>query len=418
MPMLNLMLPYSSEPLAVATSGGSDSMALVCALKEREPERTIIALHVDHRLRSSSTKEAHQLQKWLEVRSIPCIILTIDPPLDREAGNLAAQARSARYALMEGWCMHHDVHVLATAHHLGDQAETFLMRLARGSGVDGLSCIAQERMQPSGIKLVRPILHWHKEDAISFLQQRGIPWIEDPTNHLSCYQRNRWRMMMPQLAAEGLSIARLARHAHHMARLADFMYQHTAAWLQQHKVFAPQAYALLPYDAWCEAHEELALRLLRACLMHIQPHKTPRFDALEQLYHALHNAAPKPQTVHGCMIRTRRNQIFMYREMAHCSPHITLSHIPQLWDNRVMVACAAPSPVQCGALGVHGLAWLRRHVPDIIPDLPATLLHSLPTFFHLEEPIAIPHIDYYAHTCEKRNVMCLMHNSVGIDAEF
>src|SRR5579864_2149998 len=136
---LDRLGPFERAPrLAVAVSGGADSLmlALLADGWARVRGGGITALTVDHGLRPESAAEARQTGEWLAARGIARQTLVWNGPHPR--GDIQAAARAARYRLMEGWCAEHRCLHLLTAHHLEDRAETFWLRLARGSGLDGL----------------------------------------------------------------------------------------------------------------------------------------------------------------------------------------------------------------------------------------------------------------------------------------
>src|SRR5579863_9177854 len=139
---LDRLGPFERRPLiAVAVSGGADSMALALLADAWAKARRgrAVALTVDHRLRAESTAEARQVARWLRRHGIAHEILTWTAP--RPRSGVQAAARAARYALLEDWCLRaHCLHLL-TAHHRRDQVETFWLRLTRGSGLDGLAAM-------------------------------------------------------------------------------------------------------------------------------------------------------------------------------------------------------------------------------------------------------------------------------------
>ena len=124
--------------VAVAVSGGADSLALVLMAAEMYAVDSIkiVALTVDHGLRSTSAQEAEYVANLMKAHGIEHHILVWEG-IKPQTG-IEEAARAARYELMREWCLRNDVHYLMVAHHLFDQAETFLMRLQRGSGLKGL----------------------------------------------------------------------------------------------------------------------------------------------------------------------------------------------------------------------------------------------------------------------------------------
>jgi tRNA(Ile)-lysidine synthase len=201
--------PFEARPhLAIAVSGGADSLALALLADAwaRPHGGLVTALTVDHRLRPGSADEAAQVALWLRRRSIAQATLVRDGP--GFAGDVQAEARAARYRLLEGWCEGAGVLHLLTGHHREDQAETVLLRLARGSGLDGLAGIpaVTERRD---CRILRPLLAIPRARLAATLEAQGQAWVEDPSNRDPAYARVRLRQAEAVLAAEGLTAARL-----------------------------------------------------------------------------------------------------------------------------------------------------------------------------------------------------------------
>lgn len=304
--MAALSLPAMPE-VAVAVSGGADSMALCLLAKAWADERgiTLHALTVDHGLRETAACEAKQVGTWLKEHGISHHILIWQP--DASRANLQARARDARYELMADWCKTHGITNLLLAHHLDDQAETFLIRLGRGSGVDGLSAM-RTVSQRLGITLLRPLLSISKSRLVTFLTATGQDWIEDPSNHATQFTRTRMRHLLPQLAEAGISAEELGRTAKRMARAQSFLRQSTE-----------EAYAAtlsntasgltLNREAFRALHPEIGLRVLAAALQNISGDiYRPRFDQLESLYDALcEPGSPVARSLSGVEFRSGKS---------------------------------------------------------------------------------------------------------------
>jgi len=175
----------SQHKLAIALSGGKDSMGMVIALKDFQ---NIVAITVDHRLRPTSTQEALQVQKWMMALNIPHVILTWEHDgIDTDIQN---KARIARYDLMTTWCLTHNVPYLITAHHLEDQVETFFMRLSKGSGLKGLGAI-HEVTRYNNITILRPFLTLPQTVLHTYSQNH--PFIDDPSNYNPIFERVKFR---------------------------------------------------------------------------------------------------------------------------------------------------------------------------------------------------------------------------------
>ena len=124
---------------------------------------------------------------------------------------------------MREWCVAHEVRILMVAHHLQDQAETFLMRLQRGSGLEGLSCM-REVSEWRGLKILRPLLGCSPAELRAYLQQRKIQWIEDESNLDTRYLRNKMRAFLPILAEKtGITPQCLAATAERLQSAEEYI---------------------------------------------------------------------------------------------------------------------------------------------------------------------------------------------------
>ncbi len=209
----------TTSTLILAVSGGPDSTALLLiaarwrASLKRGPK--LIAVTVDHQLRPESAKEAAQVKRLAQRLGVPHRIVRWRGR--KPKSGLQAAARAVRYRLLADAARRVRAEHILTAHTLDDQAETVLLRLAHGSGLAGLSCMA--RMTPlDGLQLVRPLLDIPKARLIATLRAANVPDLQDPSNHDPRFTRARLRKLMPVLASEGLDALRLARFARRMAR--------------------------------------------------------------------------------------------------------------------------------------------------------------------------------------------------------
>jgi tRNA(Ile)-lysidine synthase len=207
------------EMLAVGCSGGPDSLALTLLAADAFPGR-VHALIVDHGLRAGSAVEAGQTQAWLTAQNIPSDILvrTGEKPMS----GIQAAARAARYRLLGAGCDRLGTGILLLAHHLDDQAETFLMAIGRGAGVNGLAGMAACRNEGE-INIVRPLLAIPKARLIATLEARGQAWIDDPGNANRRFDRVRLRQQMAALADAGVTPVLLAGAAVRLADARDLM---------------------------------------------------------------------------------------------------------------------------------------------------------------------------------------------------
>ncbi|HUE79686.1 MAG TPA: tRNA lysidine(34) synthetase TilS [Sphingomicrobium sp.] len=180
-----------SVKIGVAVSGGPDSLALLLLAAAARPER-IEAATVDHALRPESKAEAEMVAGLCRQLGVPHAILTLDWPRAPDR-NLQARARDARYAKLGTWALERALTAVATAHHLDDQAETLLMRLARGAGIGGLGSVRTRRPLARGVQLVRPLLGWRKAELAALVASAGVEPVDDPSNRDPRHDRVRMR---------------------------------------------------------------------------------------------------------------------------------------------------------------------------------------------------------------------------------
>jgi len=383
--------PFEAAPfLAVAVSGGADSLAL-CLLAAnwvRERGGRLAAITVDHGLRPESAAEARQAGLWLGARRISHEILVWGGP--HPAANLQDAARHARYALLEAWCRRNFCLHLLTAHHLEDQAETVLIRLTRGSGVDGLAAMPAIR-ETASCRLLRPLLSVPGARLAARLTAEGQEWIEDPSNRNPGFTRIRLRQGAEILEREGLGPLRLADTARRLGRARAALEDATAECLVLAADLHPAGFARLDPVVLGGFPEEVGLRALGQLLAALGgAGHTPRLERLERLYAwILGGMEGRGRTLCGCRLAPRPGYLLVFREAALMAPEIALvpgeSHF---WDGRfrLVLSKTAPSGLRLGALG----GMLRRDAA--IPNL---VQPTLPAIRDLFGTLAVPYLSYW-----------------------
>jgi tRNA(Ile)-lysidine synthase len=306
-------------PGAVAVSGGGDSLALMHLLaawaKARRAKAPVV-FTVDHGLRPESAGDARKVAHWARAIGLECEILTVKGK--KPKSGIEAWAREARYALMAKALARYGLAVLYLAHTEDDQAETFLIRLARGSGLDGLGAMrnlapfplpGQESLAGNLI-MARPLLAVARPALRAYLEARRQAWLEVPMNSEARFTRSRMRMLLPQLTTAGLSPRRIAQAAAHLTRAREALDLATAAVLARACRSGNGTFMLDP-EALTSAPREIGLRALAALLQRVSGEGyRPRFDSLEHLFDRLRLG--KAATLHGCHIApaSRARQAF------------------------------------------------------------------------------------------------------------
>ena len=298
-------------PAAVGVSGGGDSIALMVLLARWAKSRHLpppIILTVDHRLQPGSGEQARGVAAQAAALGLECHVLVWRGK--KPQSGIEGHAREARYRLMGNWCRRQRqgrrVSALYLAHSEDDQAETFLLRLARGSGLDGLAAMQPAAPFPlpgfAGLKLVRPLLGFSRDELRAFLAARRIPWHEDPMNGDERFARVRMRQALPPLAAAGLTPSRIAQAAAHLARARAALDAATNTLLAA-AATVEKSRILLDETVLLSAPREIGLRALARLLMQVSGQGyRPRFAALESLYDALGQPGFAGRTLHGCKL--------------------------------------------------------------------------------------------------------------------
>ncbi|HEY2032915.1 MAG TPA: tRNA lysidine(34) synthetase TilS [Rhizomicrobium sp.] len=295
-------------PGVIAVSGGGDSVALMLLLAAYAKHAKLpapIVLTVDHGLREGSAKDAKAVVKMAAEAGLKAHALTWKGAVPKS--DIEAEARSTRYRLMGEWLVAHKIDALYVAHTMEDQAETFLLRLARGSGLDGLSAmrvIAPYPMQGfDKLMVVRPLLDMARAPLRDFLRGKKQSWLEDPMNGDPRFARSKLRAAWPQLEALGLSAQRVSDAAEHLGRAREALDDMTAALLMRAARFEDGG-ALVDSVRLKMAPREVGLRALAGLLTRVSGEAyRPRFGRLERLFDSIRDGTlAGGATLHGCIV--------------------------------------------------------------------------------------------------------------------
>ena len=378
---------FETRPLiAVAVSGGPDSLALVILADRWARARGGRAwgLSVDHRLRPESAAEAETVALWLHDRGIAHETLAWTG--DKPRSGIQAAAREARYQLLAGWCRARGVLHLLTAHQREDQIETHLIRRRAGSGSDGLAGMSAVR-ELSGCRLIRPLLSVPRARLIALLAAEGQPFLRDPSNQNPAFERARLRRESTPaddifLQTRAYGQRRTEREARLARRLARSVAVH------------PAGFALLDRAALLSADAETAERLLGRVALSVGGSRyMARLARLTRLRAGLAAAPERARTLGGCRFVPWRGQLLVLRELAAASPPARLEPGRCLmWDGRFAAALtpAAKSGYALGYLGQRGGA-----VPEgYAAGLPRLVHPVVPAVWDDAGLVAVPHLFY------------------------
>lgn len=346
---------------AVAVSGGCDSLALVFLINDwiREYGGDLMALTIDHQLRSESTQEALWVQTLLKHHKIPHTILTWEgqKPLTRRQ----EKARQARYDLLQNWCWNQGASYLLTAHHFSDQAETFFLRLRQGSGLLGLAGM-RPLTQGQGYQILRPFLGISKERLKKTLDQRQVQWQEDPSNENVTYERVFWRKKGVETHVSSFLIEKLQS-------LRAAFEEWTKRFLQLFSKHSPLGYLLLKKDPFLRLpftfQEVLLSYIIRALGVGAYP---PSTKILHLLTHSLRSQDFKAITAHGLRFSSYGLFFLIAREHKRVKDVLLLDSTGpdrKLWDKRFFVQGTKGLTGSIKTLGEKGWEVLLKNYPAL-----------------------------------------------------
>lgn len=311
--------------LLLAVSGGSDSTALLIMaarwakrLKKRAPK--LVAVTIDHGLRPQARREAAQVKSLARRLGVPHRTLRWEGTKPKTG--LQEAARMARYALLARAAVQAGYEHILTAHTLDDQAETVLLRLARGSGLTGLAGMAHASPLPVGghaaIFVVRPFLRVPKTRLLATLEAAGIGHSEDPTNRDPRFTRPRLRTLMPALAREGLDARSLMRLAMRMRR-AEATIEFTVRAARAALAPGPWQGGPIAFETarFGDLPAEVALRLLGRAIVQTGDEGPVELGKLESLYDALRQSrVPLRRTLAGALVTLKGDRLTVERAPA------------------------------------------------------------------------------------------------------
>ncbi|MFV0243757.1 MAG: tRNA lysidine(34) synthetase TilS [Qingshengfaniella sp.] len=381
----SLTAQFGADPpgrIGVAVSGGGDSVALLVLLADwaRQQGVALAVATVDHRLRPEAAAEAAAVSRLAATLGLAHDRLIWNGWDGR--GNLQAAARRARYRLLSDWAAAQGIAHVCLGHTRDDQAETVLLRLARGSGVDGLGGMAADRRE-GPVTWLRPLLECRRGALRDLLATRGIGWADDPSNDDPTYDRVRARRLLADPSLPGLDVETLAATAGRMQAAARVLRQvaRQAAETLVHEEGGDLLFAASPLLA---LEDDTRWRLLAGAVGWVSGQiYRPRLSALRGAEMALR--AGKAATVQGALLRVRRGMVRVGREPAATGPAVA---VPGPWDGRWQVEALAPVPtgLRIGRLTETALAHFGRSETG----LPHQTLMASPAVYDGDRPIAAP----------------------------
>jgi tRNA(Ile)-lysidine synthase len=383
--------PFERPPsVAVAVSGGSDSLGLGLLLADWVSERggQLIVLTVDHGLRAEAAAECARVVEIFA--AVPnCSAHVLRWRGEKPEHGLQAAARTARYGLLADWCRAHGALHLAVGHTAEDQAETVAMRQAHGSGPLGLAGMAALRPE-AGVRLLRPLLSVSRPAIRDWLRSRGRTWIEDPSNDLTKFERVRIRQSLGTNEAD-----ELREQARDAGNERDQSERAAAALLAGVAQVHDSGYVAIGLAPFLATRREVRAAALRQVMLSVSGDDYA--PDLEDILSAVASGGRGAWTLSGCQVQVLQGRLCVFREAAAISaPVPVVSGWTGFWDNRfgLRVADGLSPGWAIGALGEAGLRQaadrfevrLKRHTVPLAARL------ALPALWQGEHLICQPHL--------------------------
>jgi tRNA(Ile)-lysidine synthase len=357
---LDRLGPFGPAPrLAVAVSGGADSMALALLASDwcRQRNGSLTAIIIDHSLRASSAAEAETTRARLEARGLSARIVALS---DLNPGAaMQERARAARYdALAQGARQAGYIHLLL-GHHAADQAETVAMRAARGPhGLEGMAAWTAR----NDVLILRPLLGFSPARLRDYLRAQGMEWVEDPSNADQKFERARLRLAK----ADAVPASPAGRHA------AEY---ESAEFLARHATLRPEGFAVIHSDVAPPSALAALLRMLGG------QDYAPALAAVAALAAGL-----RPATIGGVRIAAAGRHgpgWLLAREPVACAAPVPAVD-GAVWDRRFRLRVASAPGMMLGALGADAPKFRQ------VIDLPSFVLRGMPCLRGLDGGVVFP----------------------------
>ncbi len=420
--------PFETSPsLAVALSGGPDSLALALLLDRwvKKNSGALFAVTVDHGLRSESAEESQTVAGWMQELSIQHAILkwTGEKPFT----HLQEKARKARHTLLERYCQDHQIQHLFFAHHREDQRETFLLRFLQKSGVDGL-CSMFSLSEGPFVRKLRPLLKIPKARLYATLEDFEHPFLEDPSNENFKFRRVQLRAQKDNFEALGMSTDVIESMIEKSSWVRESLEKETIKALFEIVSVSELGYATLDLKKFRTCSFEIARRVLERVVLLIGGKSYgPRWESLIPLVKRLQKDAQSSlvKTLNGVLLKKRHDILFLLKESNNFQKTSLPAEIDDnanqegfmIWGGRFLIEILQsdaqkfpqkfPQKFQgrfLQSVGKKGVLFLkhqgilteeRRIVDKRVPqEIYDDILATLPALWENDDLLSVPHLDW------------------------
>jgi tRNA(Ile)-lysidine synthase len=297
----------------VAVSGGPDSLAL-SALSYTyllEKKTKVFFVLVDHGIRANSSKEAQDVKNLLREKGINLKILKNKKKINK---NIQSHAREIRYKLLLNFCKKNKIKFIMTGHHRDDQIETFLIRLSRGSGIQGLSSMSKVSSLSSSTKLFRPLLDEKKKNLIFLAKYYFGKIFKDPSNANQKYLRTKVRNLIKQFEKSGIKHDRIINSINNLASTRDTLNIYIKK-IERNCVIKKNNTININLNFFLLENNEIQLKIFSNCIKIISKnYYPPRAKKVLNLLNRIESNKSLKATLGGCIINRHKKNLVISKE--------------------------------------------------------------------------------------------------------
>ena len=311
----------NKKDLAVAVSGGPDSLALAYLTKCYSLKHKIKIKYyiVNHKIRKESSLEAKIVKKILKKINIQCTIL--DWNGKKPTKNIQAKAREKRYSLLTRECKKNNIKYLLIGHHLNDLLENFLIRIVRGSGLNGLISFSKNtKYRDQDLYILRPLLNLEKKDLLYVSNKVFNFFVKDPTNINKDYKRTRIRNLLYSLEKEGLDVKKLKLTISNLKDSDKSIRFYVDRNLKKNVVFMNTKNLYILKTSFFDQSHEIIFRSLTKLIQKLGKKYYPvRGKSINQLIESINKRSFTRVTLGGCIIQRVNKTIMILQENSYKS---------------------------------------------------------------------------------------------------
>lgn len=397
--LLSLIKSDFPNKIAIAVSGGIDSMALlqITSLLSKKNKIELFILTVDHNLRENSHNDVIFVYNQATRFGHQCIILSWDH--QNITSNLQERARLGRYKLMSNVCKNLSINTLMTAHHQDDMIETFLIRKEKKSGILGLS--SSHTSYYNNIRIIRPLYNITKFELTEYLKTRNIAWVEDDSNISDKYTRNKIRKNIANLTVQQKN--NILSEMQLVNTQAHELNERLIKAIAESVCINNFGFALMNIKQFNSLTYEIKVHVLHYVLTIISSKSSfPRYRSSSILIDLIAQNNKIKNSLHGCIIKTSGAELIIYKEINYVSTQkeVLLNNI--IWDNRFQFQLKKKftDNLIVTNLNLQDYSLIKNKLNLIklansSNNNHKSILFTLPLIKHLEKVIAIPHMFYY-----------------------